>query len=88
MALAHIVFDLAAHPEYIPGMKEEVERVLIENGGISKNISSKLGKLDSLIRESQRMSPPSGPVSVGYGGERLFQFQHFTSLDSQRQHSI
>jgi ent-kaurene oxidase len=59
MALAHVILDLAAHPEYIPEMKEEVERVLIEGGGISKNTPRNFEKLDSLVRESQRMSPPS-----------------------------
>lgn len=65
-ALTHILFDLAAHPQFIAPLREEIDQVLAEDGwedngsGIQiwKNQSlSKLKKLDSLLKESQRLSP-------------------------------
>ncbi|RFU29756.1 hypothetical protein B7463_g6564, partial [Scytalidium lignicola] len=61
ITVINILFDLAAHPQYIPGLREEIEEVLAtEPGHIIRKISlPKLRKLDSLLRESQRMSPAS-----------------------------
>ncbi|KAF7932417.1 hypothetical protein BELL_0324g00050 [Botrytis elliptica] len=65
-ALTHILFDLAAHPQFIAPLREEIDQVLAEDGaeddgsGIRylKNQSlPKLKKLDSLLKESQRLNP-------------------------------
>ncbi|KAI0113688.1 cytochrome P450 [Nemania sp. FL0031] len=60
----NLLFDLCAHPEWIPILREEVETVTKELGlpmstqknGL-KQWLRRLEKLDSFIVESQRMSP-------------------------------
>ncbi|KFY44692.1 hypothetical protein V495_03311 [Pseudogymnoascus sp. VKM F-4514 (FW-929)] len=67
MALSQVVFDLAARPEYIKGLREEIKEVLTEDGydidgegftKLKKSSYTKLRKLDSFLKESQRLSPP------------------------------
>jgi cytochrome P450 monooxygenase-3 len=62
-----IMLDLAARPEYIQPLRDEVEQVIREEGGekidengnpyLSKSMVVKLKKLDSFVKESQRCSP-------------------------------
>ncbi|OBT50098.1 hypothetical protein VE04_09711 [Pseudogymnoascus sp. 24MN13] len=67
MALSQVVFDLAARPEYIKGLREEIKEVLAGDGydidgdgftKLKKSSYTKLRKLDSFLKESQRLSPP------------------------------
>lgn len=67
MALSQVVFDLAARPKYIKGLREEIKEVLAEDGydidgegftKLKKSSYTKLRKLDSFLKESQRLSPP------------------------------
>ncbi|KAJ8125482.1 hypothetical protein O1611_g8157 [Lasiodiplodia mahajangana] len=60
----NLLFDLCAHPEWIPVLREEVETVTKELGPLGsipvdglKQWLRRLEKLDSFIVESQRMSP-------------------------------
>ena len=48
------LFNLAAYPEYAAPMREEVLRVLDEEGGWTKLAVNKMVKLDSFLRESSR----------------------------------
>jgi hypothetical protein len=60
--LAHTLYDLARYPEYVEPLQEEINQVLGEDGPeavISKKALFKLTKLDSFLREVQRMNPPS-----------------------------
>jgi len=60
MNSTHVLYDLATHPEYIAPLRDEIEKVLADDGGILiKTSMTKLRKLDSFIKESQRLSPPS-----------------------------
>lgn len=59
MAAASALYDLCAHPEYFAPLREEVEQVLAEDGGWNKSTVTKLRKLDSFLKESQRFNPPS-----------------------------
>ncbi|PPQ77970.1 hypothetical protein CVT26_005275 [Gymnopilus dilepis] len=54
-ALTHMLYDLAAHPEYVQPMREEVEKVLGHEGWTKSSVL-KLRKLDSFIKESQRLA--------------------------------
>ena len=55
---AHLVLDLCAHPQYIAPLREEVEQMLKEEGGLySKAGLSRLVKLDSAMKESRRFNP-------------------------------
>jgi hypothetical protein len=58
-ALSYLVFDLAAYSECIPELRAELKDVLGEEGVIDKHTLPKLRKLDSFLRESQRLNPPS-----------------------------
>jgi len=67
MAVWHVVFDLACRPDYIQPLRDEIEKVIVEDGKdvdeegflkLKKNSITKLRKLDSFFKESQRLSPP------------------------------
>jgi cytochrome P450 len=58
-ALSYLVFDLAAYSECIPELRAELKDVLGEEEVIDKHTLPKLRKLDSFLRESQRLNPPS-----------------------------
>ncbi|ESZ92637.1 hypothetical protein SBOR_6971 [Sclerotinia borealis F-4128] len=68
MATAHMLFDLASHPEFIEPLREEIEQVIAEDGydvdgsgmkNIKKQSFPKFKKLDSFLKESQRFNPPA-----------------------------
>ncbi|KAM0351705.1 hypothetical protein ACHAPU_002715 [Fusarium lateritium] len=53
------IYDLAAHPEYIPMLREEVESVPRDhNGDFNKDSILAMEKLDSFLKESQRLNSP------------------------------
>ncbi|KAF5582011.1 ent-kaurene oxidase [Fusarium pseudoanthophilum] len=53
------IYDLVAHPEYIPVLREEVESVpRDENGNFTKESTVAMDKLDSFLKESQRFNSP------------------------------
>ncbi|CAF9916908.1 MAG: hypothetical protein ALECFALPRED_010907 [Alectoria fallacina] len=59
MAACQALFQMCEHPEYIPELREEVEMVIEEDRGWRKTTLTKLRKLDSFVKESQRVHPPS-----------------------------
>jgi cytochrome P450 len=59
MAGAHAVYDMCARPDYFAPLRAEVENVLKEDGGWGKPTLTKMRKMDSFLRESQRLSPAS-----------------------------
>ncbi|KAF4627737.1 hypothetical protein G7Y89_g10414 [Cudoniella acicularis] len=68
MTATHVIFDLVSRREYIQPLREEIEIVLAEDGydvngdgsmKLKKASFPKLRKLDSFLKESQRLSPPS-----------------------------
>ncbi|RDA95614.1 hypothetical protein CP533_1095 [Ophiocordyceps camponoti-saundersi (nom. inval.)] len=57
---AHALFDLVARPGCLEELRREAVQVLQDEGGCwQKQSLSKLAKMDSFLRESQRMNPPS-----------------------------
>ncbi|KAJ0158966.1 Ent-kaurene oxidase [Colletotrichum tanaceti] len=77
------LYDLLSRPEYIQPLREEIEQVMAEDGTendeegrpfLSKVSFSKLKKLDSFIKESQRTSP----MNFGGTGRRLQKDQTFS----------
>ncbi|KAL6853226.1 putative cytochrome P450, partial [Trichoderma novae-zelandiae] len=58
LAIIHALYDIAAHPEYIEPLREEIREVT-NNGSLQKQHLTQMKKLDSLMKESQRHSPPS-----------------------------
>ncbi|KAF8076048.1 cytochrome P450, partial [Lyophyllum atratum] len=53
-AFTQVLFDFAAYPLHVPGMREEVEAVMGDEG-LTKVSLHKMRKLVSFIKESQRM---------------------------------
>ena len=64
-AVSHLIYDLCAHPEYIPEIRQEVEETLLSSGKWDKPTLTKMRKLESLMTESQRMNPPQLRKSLG-----------------------
>jgi len=51
------LFDLAGRPEYVAPLRQELERVISEDGGsreLSPRSLGKLADMDSFLKESQR----------------------------------
>ncbi|KAJ5636932.1 cytochrome P450 [Penicillium longicatenatum] len=62
MNAVHVLYDLLAHPEYLEPIRKEIRDVAKELGPWmtwEKPAFSKLRKLDSFMRESQRFNPPT-----------------------------
>ncbi|KAL4070778.1 cytochrome P450 [Scleroderma citrinum] len=57
-SFAHALFNLAAYPQYQEPLREEV-RDVIDKQGWSKESMSQLPKMDSFLKESQRVSSTS-----------------------------
>lgn len=66
MSVTNDLFDLLSHPEYIPILRDEARQVLAEEGGggggWTKQGLTKMRKMDSFMKESQRMNP-STPIT-------------------------
>ncbi|KAL6834300.1 cytochrome P450 [Trichoderma sp. SZMC 28015] len=62
ICLTQTLFDLAARPEYVAPLREELEAILADDshgdGRLHNTNLGKLSKMDSFIRESQRVNPP------------------------------
>lgn len=67
MATTAAIYDLAAYPEYIQPLRDEIQQVIKEDGQdvdgngimkLKKPSMPKLWKLDSFLRESMRLTPP------------------------------
>ncbi|KAK7061206.1 cytochrome P450 [Favolaschia claudopus] len=68
MTLTSALFDLTAHPEYISPLRDEVERVITEQGWSKSSLGS-MHQLDSFIRESQRLTGTApGQYNHAYRG--------------------
>ncbi|KAF8640809.1 hypothetical protein AX17_000458 [Amanita inopinata Kibby_2008] len=55
MNMTHVLYHLAARPEYIEPMRREVEAI-VKAGGWTKSSIDRMYKLDSFIKESMRVS--------------------------------
>ncbi|CAK5266785.1 unnamed protein product [Mycena citricolor] len=62
MALAHALFDVTSREGYLEPMREEAENV-IRAEGWTKSALNSMHKMDSFIRETQRMQG-NGPVTM------------------------
>ena len=65
LRMVNVMYDLTANPNLFSELRAEIERV--RQSGWSSSSYSSLTKLDSVLRESQRMSPPTT-----LGMKRLF----------------
>ncbi|RDB27706.1 Ent-kaurene oxidase [Hypsizygus marmoreus] len=58
MTFTHALFYLAEHPEYVKPMRDEIEEI-IDREGWTHSGMGRMVKLDSFIKESQRLNPLS-----------------------------
>lgn len=58
MSATHALFDLCAMPEYIEPIREEILKVYEEEGSWTQSAIQRLWKLDSFMKESQRINHP------------------------------
>jgi len=56
LAVTHALLDLASHPEFLKPLREEVEEVTRREGW-TKAALEQMIKVDSFMKESQRVSP-------------------------------
>ena len=62
MNAVHVLYDLVARPEYFEPIRAEIKEISKEDGEWvkwGKSSFTKLRKLDSFMRESQRFNPPT-----------------------------
>ena len=57
------LYQLSYHPQYIEPLREEIASVVAESGWSKKSID-RLNKLDSFIRETQRVAPLTAGESI------------------------
>jgi cytochrome P450 len=64
--MTNVLYDLAARwDEYAPALVAEYRQVLAEDGGVlQKSTLTKLSKMDSFMKESQRLNPASSRKSA------------------------
>jgi len=62
VTLLQAIYDLAARPEYADPLREEIEQHSV-NGKLDKYGVSQLRKLDSFLKESQRLNPQTHSMS-------------------------
>lgn len=55
--LTNVLYDLAAYPEYIQPLRDEIRAVAAEDGVLHKTSLLKLKLMDSVMKESQRTHP-------------------------------
>ena len=56
-ALTHALYYLAAYPQYADPIREEVQAIMDSNSeALSREALAKMHKLDSFLKESQRLS--------------------------------
>ncbi|KAF2764027.1 cytochrome P450 [Teratosphaeria nubilosa] len=57
LRILHTFYDLCAYPECVDPLREEKGAVLREDGSIKKTTLHRLRRLDSFLKESQRLHP-------------------------------
>lgn len=57
--LTNVMYDLAAYPEYVQPLRDEIGAVAAEDGVFKKTSLLKLKLMDSVMKESQRIHPVS-----------------------------
>ncbi|PPQ77969.1 hypothetical protein CVT26_005274 [Gymnopilus dilepis] len=72
-AITNVLFNLAAYPEYVTPMREEVQAI-IDAEGWSKSSMAKMHKVDSFVKETQRLG--LGAVAMSRKAVKDFTFSN------------
>jgi cytochrome P450 len=60
LRMVNVLYDITAEPKFTEEIRNEIQQTFdADNGNWSHGTYARLGKLDSVLRESQRMSPPT-----------------------------
>jgi cytochrome P450 len=60
LTATNVFYNMAAYPQYVPELREEVRTVLADHGGLyTTSALQSMKKLDSFIKESMRFDPPN-----------------------------
>ncbi|KAF4950618.1 hypothetical protein FSARC_13123, partial [Fusarium sarcochroum] len=57
LTMTQAMYDLCASPEYLEPIRDELSQVLLKHGGWQKTVLNYFLKLDSTLKESQRVHP-------------------------------
>lgn len=57
LTMTQALYDLCASPEYFEPLRQELTETLLKHGGWQKSVLTYFLKLDSLLKESQRLHP-------------------------------
>lgn len=74
-SITQVLYDLSVHQELHTPLREEIRSVLAEDGGWTKQGLTKMKKLDSVLRESQRLHGVTSGIEIP-----LFSSSQFTAL--------
>ena len=55
--ITNVVYDLAAYPEYVQPLRDEIAAVMAEDGILKKTSLTKMKLMDSVLKETQRVNP-------------------------------
>ena len=59
-AIIDTLYDICAHQdEYLQPLRDEMEQIIREDDGWSKGMTAKIMKMDSFMKETQRLNPSS-----------------------------
>ncbi|KAK5079556.1 hypothetical protein LTR70_008116 [Exophiala xenobiotica] len=68
MTITHILYDLLAYPSYIAPLRAEISAVWNHETNSARHLTRvdlhKLPKLDSFLKESERLSPPPRLIAI------------------------
>ena len=62
-AFTHALYNIAAYPQYVQPLREEIEGIVAQDGW-SKASLGKMRKLDSFFKETMRLADGSLRVSL------------------------
>lgn len=91
IAVTHIIYDLCAMPEYVEPLRQEIEEALAAEGGPTKKAFLKMPKLDSFMRESQRLNPlllSQSQTSAALLFSPTDKYSNLRTRDSERPRSL
>jgi cytochrome P450 len=80
-SVTQVLYDIAARPQFVPELRQEVFEVLERCGGtLTKQALSEMKKLDSWMKESQRVASPDlswSPFTLVVYSELTVYKRHF-----------
>jgi aspirochlorine biosynthesis cytochrome P450 monooxygenase len=57
--ITHMIYNVLIYPEYLEPLREEISACTAAHGGWTEKAMNEMWKLDSFIRETLRVQPPS-----------------------------